>query len=380
METQALALAEGLAARGHELLTLTTPLPRGGDPAADTTPTRYIAPGAYRRYRRAWWEACWQALCEAHQAQPFDLLLSQGAGALGYLPRAAERLGLPTAVVMHGTLGSELRNQLRGARTLRGIYRLARTLAQIPSHYLLWRAAGRTVTRWIVLTPRMAGQWRREIGAPADRFAIMPNGINTQRFQPDAVQRAAARAAFGIPAGAPLLVAAGRLEREKGFHIAIAAFAQARRRFPDAHLLIAGDGTYRAELARAAAAVDGARLLGYIPNPELPSLLAAADLFLMPSLCDEAFPLAVIEAMAAGLPVIASNVGGIPYAIAHGVTGLLAPMGDAAAWAAAIEQLLGDTRRAHAIGALAQQVAAARFSRERMIAGIERELQAIAGR
>jgi glycosyltransferase involved in cell wall biosynthesis len=84
--------------------------------------------------------------------------------------------------------------------------------------------------------------------------------------------------------------------------------------------------------------------------------------------------------MAAGLPVIASNVGGIPYAIAHGVTGLLAPMGDAAAWAAAIEQLLGDTRRAHAIGALAQQVAAARFSRERMIAGIERELQAIAGR
>jgi glycosyltransferase involved in cell wall biosynthesis len=94
----------------------------------------------------------------------------------------------------------------------------------------------------------------------------------------------------------------------------------------------------------------------------------------MPSLCHEAFPLTIIEALACGLPVLATNVGGIPSAVADAQTGLLLPMGDLAAWTAALDQLLRDKRRCRAMGALARQVALARFSRERMVAATEQVL------
>ncbi|HMO60334.1 MAG TPA: glycosyltransferase family 4 protein, partial [Roseiflexaceae bacterium] len=297
METQAQSLATGLAARGHTVQVLTTPVPKRGDPAADTLPTRYVVPGTYRRYRRAWWEACRREVQQLRQQQRVDVLLSHSAGALGYL-RWAEESGIPTVVVMHGTPLSEIRNQLSGARTPRSLYRLVRTLIQIPGHVVRWRDAAQIVRRWIMLTPIMAQRWSRESGAPRDRMAIIPNGIDVEHFRPDAVLRTATRAAYGLAADAPLLVAVGRLEREKGLHIALEAFTRIQTRFPAARLIIAGQGSDRPTLVRQATASGAAVMLpGYIANQDLPGLLAAADLFLMPSLCDEAFPLTIIEAL-----------------------------------------------------------------------------------
>lgn len=379
MEMQAQSLRDGLAARGHALTTLTTPHPDGRARDDGATTVIYQSPGDYRRYRPEWWRACYATLEREHRREPFDVLLSQSAGALGYFALARRELGLPVVVVLHGAMVNGLRTALRGAASPIGAYRLARLLlTQLPQHALRWRAARDDVTRWIAVSDEVKADWRREMGVPAERISVISNGIDTARFAPDPAARTATRAALGLPPDAPLLVGVGRIEQSKGFQIAIRALANLRERWPEARLVIAGAGGYQAALEREIGALGlGARvqLLGYRPNAELPALLASADLFVMPSLCHEAFPLTIIEALACGLPALATDVGGIPRAVTHNQTGALLPMGDLPAWTAALDRLLGDPRRLRAMGALARQVAQARFSRERMIVETERVLE-----
>jgi len=378
MEMQAQSLRDGLAARGHSLTVLTTPHPdrRAHDDGPATL--IYQAPGDYRRYRAAWWRACYATLEREQRRAPFDVLLSQSAGALGYLSRARQALALPSVVVLHGTLTGGLRTTLRGARSLRGLYRLGRLLAtQLPQHYLRWRAARDDVAHWIAVSDEVKAGWQRELGLPGERISVIPNGVDTARFAPDVAARSATRAALGIADDAPLLVAVGRLEESKGFQLAVRALANLRTLWPAAQLAIVGEGSYRATLQREIDALglgERVHVLGYRPNAELPALLTAADIFVMPSLCHEAFPLTIVEALACGLPVLATNVGGIPSAITDEQTGLLLPMGDLVAWTAALDRLLRDERRRRAMGALARQVALARFSREQMVAATEQVL------
>lgn len=396
METQAQSLAAGLVVRGHRLVVLTTPHPDGHEEGIEeTVPVRYLAPGTYRGYQQRWWEACYHELAQMHRSEPLDVLLSQSAGALGYLPRAVADLRLPVVVIVHGSMSGELRTRLRSVTSLRGTYRLARQLLVLPRLFLLWRKAAPMVHRWIVVSHQTASDWQRELDLPSERIVVVPNGIDTSRFRPDAEKRQATRARLSIPEDAPLLLAVGRLEQEKGFQIAIQALRQVRSHLPGVRLLIAGEGNYRRSLEQAAAPLNSqpnagtARgntgnsaiiFAGYVPNAQLPDLLAAADLFLMPTLCTEAFPLTVVEAMATGLPVVASNIGGIPTAITDGSTGLLVPTGSADALARAVERLIQDEPLRRSLAAAAREAAHSRFSREHMVAATERVLQQAAGK
>lgn len=83
------------------------------------------------------------------------------------------------------------------------------------------------------------------LGIPSERIVVIPNGIDTNKFRPDAEKRQETRARLGIPTDAPLLLAVGRLEQEKGFQVAIQALRQVRSHLPGVRLLIAGEGNYR---------------------------------------------------------------------------------------------------------------------------------------
>lgn len=376
MEQQAQQLAEGLQRRGHELLVLTAPHPDGrSDGVEHDVRVRYVAPGSWRRYTRRWWAASYTELARQHQAAPFDVLLSQSAGALGYAVRASHELHLPVVIIIHGTLRGALRTQWRSARSPRGLYRLVRLLATLPYHFWLWRRAVPHVARWIAVSQPVAHEWRKELGIPHERIVAIPNGVDTERFRPDKALRVATRARFNIAGDAPLLVAVGRLEHEKGFHLAIEAVQTLQKTFPLIQLFIAGDGVERERLAGMASHVGGAvRLLGYLPQTELSGLLAAADLFLMPTLRDEAFPMTVAEALSSGLPVVASAVGGLPAAIDDRHTGFLVPLGDSAALVRAAATLLSDDERRAAMARAAREDALRRFSQNQMIDATERVL------
>jgi glycosyltransferase involved in cell wall biosynthesis len=204
------------------------------------------------------------------------------------------------------------------------------------------------------------------IGAPDDRIEVVPYGVDLARFKPAPELRGQLRASLAMPAGAPLIVAAGRLVRKKGFEYLIDALPLLERQ--DARLAVAGEGDLAGELrSRAAAArvADRVHFLGNLPQDAVGRWFAAADVAAVPSVRDDSgnvdgLPNTVLEALASGTPVVATRAGGIASVIEDGRTGTLVPERDPAALAAVIDTLLRDPARAAAIGAAARK-AAGRF-------------------
>lgn len=163
--------------------------------------------------------------------------------------------------------------------------------------------------------------------------------------------RAAVRAELGAPLDAPLLGIVGRLDPDKGQEDTLAAFARIAQHFPTAYLVIVGDGPRRTSLALQAAQLqlaDRVVITGY--RTDVPRLLDAMDVFAHPSR-REPFGLAIAEASAAGLPVVAYDEGGIPEIVSQSETGLLAPAGDIEDLARCLERLLADPALAQGMGA-----------------------------
>jgi glycosyltransferase involved in cell wall biosynthesis len=171
-----------------------------------------------------------------------------------------------------------------------------------------------------------------------------------------------------------VIVTVGNIRRVKGHDILIRAAASVLRRFPQAGFRIGGDildADYFAELQeliRSLNLSDQVQFSGGVSN--LCTYLSEADIFLLPSR-SEGFSNAIIEAMAAGLPVVATDVGGNAEAVEHGVTGLIIPAENSDALAAAIESLMSDPSRARAMGAAGRTMAADRFTTEAMMTRIK---------
>ncbi len=195
----------------------------------------------------------------------------------------------------------------------------------------------------VVSTPWIA-RLRDEFGVEAD---LVPNGVDTERFRPprDAAERAAARDAAGLD-GELAILTVGGIEPRKGSLTLLRAFAGARRALPERRpvLLVAGGATlfdHRDEIDRFHALReeldlgDSVRVLGPVTDAELESLYRAADLFALPS-TKEGFGLAVLEALAAGLPAVVSDLDVFRTYLSDGDSALMAPVGDHAALADAL--------------------------------------------
>jgi phosphatidyl-myo-inositol alpha-mannosyltransferase len=199
---------------------------------------------------------------------------------------------------------------------------------------LLRRAAARLTVR-IAVSERAADFERTRIGG---EFHVIPNGIDVARF-------ADARPA-DLGAGRKLLFV-GRLDERKGFPVAIDAFERLAADRPDLHLVVVGDGPQREALDRLPTLLRArVTMLGAVPNEELPPIHAACDLYLGPSTGGESFGIVLIEAMAAGLPVVASDTPGYDEVITDERQGLLVPPRDPAALAAAAARVLDDAQLA----------------------------------
>jgi glycosyltransferase involved in cell wall biosynthesis len=192
----------------------------------------------------------------------------------------------------------------------------------------------------LVLTPSdfVARRLRTQgVGRPIE---VIPTGIDLERFQPG--DRAAARQTLGLDQDERVLLYVGRLDREKNLDFLVDAVAHVRT--PRLRLLLVGRGTQAAMLRRAAAARglgDRVEFRGGAPPESLPAYYRAADAFVFAS-TTETQGLAVLEAMACGLPVVAVRASGIEEAVTDGVSGLLV-LEDAEAFAAAVDQILADS-------------------------------------
>lgn len=204
--------------------------------------------------------------------------------------------------------------------------------------------------------------------APA-RIEVIHPAINLTRFPAAAGMGAALRASLGIPPKAPVLALIGRLVvAQKGQDLMIRAMTALLRRHPDAVLLLAGDGPDRQDLEsliRHLGLERAVHLLGR--REDVAAILAASDVVVVPSVCEEGFGLVAVEGWAAGVPVVAFESGGIGEIVRHRQTGLLVPKGDVAGLADAISGLLEDRAEAARL-ARAGQREVARFTVDRHVA------------
>jgi glycosyltransferase involved in cell wall biosynthesis len=181
---------------------------------------------------------------------------------------------------------------------------------------------------------------------PSQRFRVVPNGVNTDMFRPDADRRRAARAKYGVDDHL-VIGYVGRVCRQKGSDVLIDAFRRVRQAHPAATLLVAGPsgqfGTQGGSDLTEAIAVAGGRWLGAVPDEELSDVFRSLDIFVMPTREHEMFGMAAAEALSCGTLVVCSDLGGLPEVVPSSA-GVLVPPDDVAALAEALIALFGDPR------------------------------------
>ncbi len=239
--------------------------------------------------------------------------------------QAARKLNLPSVITMHG--GDVYVNPEQGY--------------DFPTRWYV-----RPPLRW---TLRHTGaltaitddcrQHALRAGAPAEKVHLVFNGTDLRRFSP-----APGGKTVDPRFGPQMVFACRQLFPRKGIRFLIEAAAQLAPRFPALRVVVAGDGFERPELIKLAESLgiaDRVTFLGWVPNSELPPYYRAAAISVIPSL-EEGFGIPAAEAMGCETPVVASDAGGLPEVVEHGVTGLIVPRGDSTALAEAMGRLLGD--------------------------------------
>jgi glycosyltransferase involved in cell wall biosynthesis len=209
------------------------------------------------------------------------------------------------------------------------------------------------------------------------RVEVLQHGIDLDRVRAHARDRTAARAELGVPDDTVLVVTVANLREGKGYPYLLAAAKQILDARVPVRFVAVGQGQLDAEIRALLDELDlgdGFRLLGY--RPDAVRIIAAADVFALASL-HEGLPVAVMEALALGIPIVATDVGGLPEAVEPHVNGLLVPPRDPAALAEALQEMLDPQQRARlAAGA---RLAGARYASRLAVDRIEAEYRFLAG-
>jgi glycosyltransferase involved in cell wall biosynthesis len=222
------------------------------------------------------------------------------------------------------------------------------------AHSWLYRRMARWVNGFIAISNDVELAILKTIGPVRERIAIISNGVDIRRYQV-AVDRSAIRRALGFEEEETLYTVVGTLKEQKGHRYLIEAVAPLIQRTRQLHLLVVGDGELRDSLKAQVHAAGIERNVHFLGNrSDVPTILAASDVFVLPSLW-EGLPMALIEAMASGLPVIATLVSGSQQVVEHNQSGILVPPGEVAALRQAMEALLSDPERAKLLGKAAQR-------------------------
>ena len=315
----------------------------------------------------AWHRESARTFVALHAERPFDVVHSESTSALGLLHRRLHR-SVPVVAKFHGNYLGFVRAGVRRAVSGGGAIREAKSFAWVTGKHFLTRGNWYAFRQCENMVPSFA-QLRDTCISHAlkrSRTHVVPNGIDTKVFSPGS--REAARARLGLEAR-PLFLCVGSLYREKGVRHAIRALAMLDHE-PRPGLLVVGDGEERPSLealARDLGIADRVVFAGRQPRDRVVLYMHASDAFVFPTELPEAAPLSLPQAMATGLPAIASRVGAVPEVINRPGNGILVPPGAVGELARAMHQLVNDERRRHELGGAARKRIVEAFTLERMI-------------
>jgi glycosyltransferase involved in cell wall biosynthesis len=374
MQAHVLDLGRGLVRAGHEVEVIAPRHPEGLERTEHEGIRWHFVDAPGRKPRRPnrhplWLRLSAEAFERLHAENPFDVVHSESTSGLGLIRRGVHHR-VPFAVKFHGNYLGLAQEAIRRGLTSDGMKRRVHE-----AKLLLWISGQHfippdTIYRFraceaMVPSRQQFADTRISYLLKRSRLHVVPNGVDADVFRPRSSSDA--RSAIGVASG-PLLLTVGRLNREKGVDLALCALA----RLDEAvKLVIVGDGEARGELEDLAGDLglgERAIFAGRQSPDRIPLYLAAADVFLFPTQRDEAAPLVLPEAMACGLPVVASSIGGITEVIDRpGENGVLVRPRDVVGLVAEISALVADPARAERMGAAARERVLAEYTIDRMI-------------
>jgi sugar transferase (PEP-CTERM/EpsH1 system associated) len=249
-------------------------------------------------------------------------------------------------------------------------------------HVWMRRAYMPLVHEVVALGQELSGYVRQKVGVAADRVHTVYNGVDTQRFSPAEARLPLQGSPFNDPA-LWLVGSVGRMQTVKAQPQLAQAFVQALQAQPELartlRLVLVGDGPLRAECEQRLDAA-GLRHLAWLPGErsDVPDVMRGLNCFVLPSLA-EGISNTILEAMASGLPVLATQVGASPELVQEGVTGRLVPPGQPDALAKALVQMAGQPALAARWGQAGRQRVEQRFSLQAMVAGYEAVYRKVLG-
>jgi len=328
MERHSRELSAELRRRGLRVSTITTALDAGRLVTVEPE-TEYLPGTMPSQYSDGWWRESSRALYRLHTTRPVDVIWSQSSGAMGFIRQDCGASQIACVVFAHGTLYEEIRAAARRLESARAIKHLCQLLFTFRRRYRLWQECRPYISHYVAVSSVIAQSLVRDMSAPPDRVTVIPNGVDPVLFAPNLATRRVVRQQLSIAEDRLLLVAVGRLHHRKNLAAAIRLIAQGD---PELHLMIVGSGPEEHSLKRLSANLGCDKRIYFLGSnnpPDVAKLLSAADIFIAPTYHAEGLPVAVIEAMACSLPVVAFNVGGMSAAVTHSVEGYLAAPGDA---------------------------------------------------
>ncbi len=356
MQKQCMDLCDGFIENGHTVTILTTAHQDGTTTEnIGNIKIYYLSPSRTQRYSRSWNRACRLKISEIHSSAPIDIIHSQSMGARGVLSWAKKQ-NIPVVSTWHGTSLTEISTFFSSARKSPRYWHWlflmpAILVRQYFSMDLPTRRASAAIT---LVSPTLEKNMRF---FAKNKVYVIANGIDIPENPPLRINRNTLH-----------LLCLGRIEKEKGMHHAVKAMVEFNEE--NIKLDIVGTGPYLDELKVLIAKLkleEKVLCHGRVDDDELSKLFAVADVYLMPTTRQEGLPLTILEAMANGLPVIASDIGGISQVIKDRGDGLLVKPGDVSELINAIKVLKNDEGMRLELSNAARKKIEDKYSKERMV-------------
>lgn len=371
-ELHAEILARLAAAKGHRVFWVTTASPDGRETEEkDGYRVHYLRGTSHRMSRKdapAWWSASTEKILTLKAEHGLDVIWAENLCGQHYAAFARASTGVPLVSIMNGLgiRGEVISNWNRVDSLKEAAWFFTRYAVQTLFYYIPW--LNRTINGSdlvVAISDESFLELGQEFPSARGKMVKIYNPIDTNLFTPDEHRREAERNKLGVLPDEKLMLMAGILHKQKGFHFGLKAYGMLRAEFPRLKLVIAGDGPEAAALKAATenSGLSGSvTFTGNVPNRDLPAVYNAADIYLNPTIRKEGLGLVILEAMACGLPSVISKIGGTGSTITDGVSGFFTVPGDSAGIAEKTAVILRDPALALAMGAAAREKACADFS------------------
>jgi glycosyltransferase involved in cell wall biosynthesis len=374
METHTKILAQVAAGLEHEVTVLTTAHPKGlKEEIRDGYRVEFLPGTTPGRYSRAWWRASSRAVEKMGLHGAGDLILSLSLAGYGVATSAIEA---PHYTFVSGKTLDHLVSEWKNWADFKELFAYPKHAVALCYLALLerrlWGRVDGLIAKDDVLYQDLLERGRRVL--------LFYNGTDTHRFKPDPSLREATRHIMGIEPQSKVLLMVATVNPQKGVWVGVDAFLLLARHWPSLRLVVVGDGPDRTRLEvslKESPFAHRVHWIGAVKHPETAGYFAAADLFLYPTFRIEGLPNAIVEAMSTGLPVVATDRGGVRSAVKHGETGILLTASSADAVADAIGHLLPNSAKMSSMSKKARETALAHFDVRTQVA---RLLQNLCGR